>query len=610
MKGKYGKKYGHAEQMAVSQNLKDNDESFGHLFGRVVKEVVFKTELNQFKTPLSELSKFIGNFHRALIFQDIALSTPILINGGRKGKEDRALTSCVVPPRDVVSGKLRKNTLSTLYDHEMGAGYDMDETIEEPIKILKWLDEQAREGEKKSKRRACNMVSMSVNHPNIFKFISAKKNTDFFISKANISVMIDERFMIAVKNNNDYQLDLKILNEKQNSPKIVKARYLFEKIIECSHRNGEPGIIFKDRLKEDNPTPSLGESVSTSPCGEVGLAPGEACQFSYLNLGNMVINSKIDWNKISTTTGLLIRFLDDALQHNLPKYPYYEIKKIMSAKRKIGIGVLGLADMLIDLDISYGSEEAVMLIKDIMAFINYHSKLASIELAKKRGPFVAFPDSNYMKNNNIIKRRYICQETKKISSNNWATLLNSIRKNGIRHALTIAVPPTGRSSQLIEGATASIEPMWSCYSIKEQAPNHSKGLFKIVNPSGNEMTVHINPRLQTKLKDCNIDIDQNFADLMALKNGSIQHIKVIPEYIRNIFKTTVDITPEQHVNMTAAVQAFSDESVSKTVNLPKYATYEDIKKIYILAWESGLKGLTVFRDGCIGEKNQLKVIAN
>lgn len=599
-------KYAHAETFARSQNLLADNESFSDAFERIARVLIHETE-GQLGTPVERIQRFYSDFIHAIVEGDISLGTPILINAGRVGREDKPLTSCVSPPRNVLEGTLRADRVASLYDTEMGMAVNLDYIYGNPKAVMEWLDEQARQAEDRGKKRACNMITMSVNHPDILKFIQAKVDADPRKSKSNISVMVDDRFMKAVEDDTDYNLDLKPANGECQS---MRAREIFECIVNAAYKNGDPGIIFKDRWLEDDPTPHLSDRIAVAPCSELNLAPGEACQFSYINLGNMTTHGSekhaVDWHKLEKLIHMMQRFLDNALEYSIARHTSEEAKKINAAKRKVGLGILGLADLLIELGIPYDSEEALKVIRDVMSFINYHSKRASMLLAQERGAFPAFQRSKYANDDGFLRRRLSNRYDFVISGDQWDELFADIRKYGLRNAATVAAPPTGRSSQLIPGATASVEPIWSC--LVPAGDDISEGTFDVEMGDGTRK-VRLNPRFKTMLEVAGVPLGGDIVNRIIESRGAISHIQGLPEDVRRLFLTTGEISTAGHINAVANVQPHIDEAVSKTVNLPNHATVEVVREIYMKAWKARLKGIAIFRDGCVGEKNQLKMVA-
>jgi len=391
------------------------------------------------------------------------------------------------------------------------------------------------------------MAILRVDHPDIMEFITCKEDNDR-LNNFNISVGITEGFMKAVQNNMDYDL----LNPRTN--KVVEslsAKKVFDKIAEMAWKNGEPGIVFLDRLNRDNPTPKLGEIESTNPCGEQPLLPYESCNLGSINLVKMVNDGEIDWLKLENTVKKAVHFLDNVITMN--KFPLDKIKEMTEANRKIGLGVMGFADMLIMLGISYNSNEAIETAEKLISFIRENAREMSVELAEHRGPFPNFDESIYKVPN----------------------------QPKLRNATTTTIAPTG-SIGIIAGCSSGIEPLFAISYIRANVLN-------------DEELIEVNPLFEKIAKD--EGFYSNELMMKIAKKGSVQGMDEVPEHVQKIFVTAHDITPEWHIRMQATFQKYVDNAVSKTVNFPNSATTKGIKKVYLLAYELGCKGVTVYRDG-------------
>ncbi|MEI8128127.1 MAG: adenosylcobalamin-dependent ribonucleoside-diphosphate reductase, partial [bacterium] len=425
-------------------------------------------------------------------------------------------------------------------------------------------------------RRGANMGILRVDHPDIIDFINCKSDNTK-LNNFNISVAITDKFMEALKNDEDYDLYHPNTNKSLGR---LNAKQVFNLIVDGAWRNGEPGIIFIDKMNEDNPTPQVGAIESTNPCGEVPLLAYEACNLGSINLGLMLHETsnglEVNWNKLEEITKLLIHFLDNVITVN--NYPLPVIAEMVQNNRKIGLGVMGWADMLMLLGISYNSKEGTDLAYKVMEFIDYHSKIESIELAKSRGAFNNFKGSVY-ESGDFLTNKYSGKSAGVISDENWKNLDAQIKEFGIRNATTTCIAPTGTIS-MIASASGGVEPLFGL-------------VFSRNVMDGTEM-LEINPVFEKYAKE-NGFYSENLMKEIA-KDGSIAHVEGVSNEVKQTFATAHDVTPEWHVRMQAAFQLHTDNAVSKTVNFEESATREDIEKAYILAFENNLKGITVYRN--------------
>ena len=425
-------------------------------------------------------------------------------------------------------------------------------------------------------RRGANMGILRVDHPDIMEFIDCKSDLTK-LNNFNISVALTDKFMEAYLNGEDY--DLIHPNTKQSVGKL-NAKKVFDKIVDNAWRTGEPGIIFIDTMNYDNPTPKLGQIESTNPCGEVPLLPYEACNLGSINLSRMVINKdngyEIDWDLLAQTIRTAIRFLDNVIVIN--NYPLPQIGEMVSNNRKIGLGIMGWADMLMKLGISYSSDEGVNLAGQIMEFIDYESKCESVELSKKRGRFANFEGSIY-DGENYLYNKYKGKSAGKITDEMWLKLDEEIKKHGIRNATTTCIAPTGTIS-MIAGASGGIEPLFGL-------------VFSRLILDNTEL-LEINPIFKEYMMNHNLYSEELMKEIS--KDGSVAHVSGVSDEVKRIFVTAHDISPYWHVKMQAAFQLHTDNAVSKTVNFVESATREDIENTYVLAYKSHLKGITVYRN--------------
>jgi len=559
------------ERVLRDGRIIDLDESPQAMIERMVSSL-FSIE-ERFEISQQESYQKANEFGRLLDDKDCVMSTPVMTNAGRH--LEKPLSACTVPPIDLRNGLNNvKQLIDAFHEDGMGTGFNIDDT-DDPIGILKYLNDIAVAGAKRGneERPVGNMATISIHHPKIRDIIALKVGADARGEewKFNISINATDNFMQSALAGNSYYLD--------NGQLTNAASVLFE-IVEAANSCGDPGLVFIDRLNRDNPTPVVGNYVSTAPCAEVGLAPGESCQFGYINIGNFIVSEGsekgINYQKLENATRLMTRVLDNALELSIDKYAHPLNQSVMLAKRKIGIGICGLADMLVKLRIPYDSEQGALLSREIVGFINYFSKIESVELAKQRGSFgamQAYIGNRYREHPGFLEAKYGNLSTKIITSRDWMQLGENIRKSGqLRNASTVALPPTGRSGLVIDASTG-VEP-----------------LFSLVDYSG-----EINKMLIDNLKEKGVYSGQMASQIS--QTGRISEVNRIPENIKSIYKTALEIKPEGHLTMVEKIQETVDESISKTINVPSNSTSEDVARIYLDAYARGLKGITIFRTG-------------
>lgn len=493
----------------------------------------------------------------------IVFSTPILTNAGRFVK--RPLSACAMPPVDVRKDlKSMKKVIDQYHQDGMGTGFNLTDASD-PINVLRYINDVACKGAESGneQRPVGNMAILDVRSPHIEEFIELKVDADKRGEnwKFNLSVNVDDEFIKAAIDNKSITL---------HNGQTKNANVLLEKIAQAAHGCGDPGLISTERMNCDNPTPSLGLYQTTAPCAEVGLAPGETCVFGYINLGKMLKKENnqlvVDFEALSEVAHLLMRALDNILEVSIQNYVSPESKDIMSKKRKVSIGVCGFADMLIKMGIRYESQTAASLLRDVLNFISYESKCASIKLAQSRGSFPALASSKYMETSFICDK---FRESEHVTKEQWHKLACQIKEDKLlRNATTTALPPTGRSALVIE-ASLAIEPIFSLYE------NNT-----------------VNPLLMSFLEG-HPDLKKE-AELEVKQTGSCAHAL---SKIEHPFITATELTPEQHLRIVTSALGAIDESISKTVNVPSSATSKEIAHLYKEALTSGLKGISVYRDG-------------
>lgn len=551
------------------------NESPAQMMDRIVIDLASAEIL--FSTSEPQIRQFAVSLGEQLDSGKIVFSTPIMTNAYKA--EQRPLSACTVPPVDL-RGSLQdvKKIVDVYHQEAMGTGFDLTQ-VDDPVKVLLFLNGVAAAGAESGRedRPVGNMATCRVDHPKILDFIKSKASRPDVNWKFNISVDVSDSFWHAVENDEIWHL---------TDGSEIKATELLHEIAVSAHDCADPGIICLDRLNADNPTPNVGLYTSTAPCAEVGLVPGETCQFGYLNLDKFIDESSksIDYSKLKESTWLLTRSLDNAMELSISRYTIKESAEVMSQKRKIGVGVCGLADMLIHLGIPYDSDSGRSLCRDIVAFINYQTKLASHDLAKTRGSFGAMNSASktrYSETPGFIEQKYGNLSTNTVSASEWGNLGSVIRETKmLRNSSTVSLPPTGRSG-LVVGASTGVEP-----------------LFTLVSEG------KIYPALLEQLEKYELIDYETFSKIY--QTGSCQD-SALPDEIKNIFKTATEINPSDHLKMIEAILPCVDESISKTINLPNEASVEEIKSIYMEAHRSGLKGITIYRNGSL--KNQPRKVA-
>ncbi len=477
-----------------------------------------------------------------------------------------------------------------------------------PVGFLRVYDKAFGEIAQGGTRRGANMGILRVDHPDIEEFITCKTDENA-ITNFNISVGITDAFMRAVEN--DEMWDLRFMDvtsplyenfhgtleqaEAMGIPikvyKRVRARELFDKIVRQAHHNGEPGVLFLDTANRANPLPHLYQLEATNPCGEQWLGPYENCCLGSINLAqHFAPNHCVDWEKLRQSVILATRFLDDVVEANayVPAVP--QLREAAMRARRIGLGIMGLADLMYHVGVRYGSQEGQEFSSQVMEFIRYHSMLASIELAKERGPFEVIKGSIYDPENlrwtppkSIVSYEHDWGRPQI----DWNRVLEGIQQYGIRNAAQTTIAPTGTIATVAGCEGYGCEPVFALAYIRH------------VNDNGRDLQLqYVSPLFQQALMDANIEGETYQAIIdKVVEYGTCQDIEEVPPQIRSVFVVSQDITAEEHVRMQAALQAFVDNSLSKTINFPPDTTEEEVAKAYMLAWKLGCKGITVYVTG-------------
>ncbi|MBN1977979.1 MAG: adenosylcobalamin-dependent ribonucleoside-diphosphate reductase [Anaerolineae bacterium] len=442
-------------------------------------------------------------------------------------------------------------------------------------------------------RRGANMSVLRVDHPDIHEFIRCK-SSEHAITNFNLSVGVTDDFMRAVEK--DDMLDL--VNPQDGEIwQTVRAREIFEEIVAGAHRNGEPGVLFLDAANRENPCPHMGDYEASNPCGEQFLLPYENCCLGSINLARHVSSANnghpgLDWARLRETVELAVRFLDDVIDANgyVPAVP--QLRDAALHTRRIGLGIMGLGDLMYHLDVRYGSDEAQELAAQVMEFIRYQTMRASVELARERGPFPAIEGSVYDRQAfRWTPPRPVVPYTRLQKwgrpSLDWEALVEDMRHYGIRNAAQTTVAPTGTIATVSGCEAYGCEPVFALAYVRH------------VNDNGKDMELrYTSPIFLKALEKVGLDREaqERILQKVAL-SGSCQGVEELPPHIRETFVVAADITAEEHVRMQAALQAFVDASISKTINFPDCATQDDVARAFELAWKLGCKGLTVYVTG-------------
>lgn len=536
----------------------DKYETPEELFERVARAVA-EGEL-AFTNDKGKVEYYTEKFYEMMTNLDFLPNSPTLMNAGLPLGQ---LSACFVLPIE--------DSLDSIFDalkfaaliHKSGGGTGFSFSkirpkgdivastqgvASGPLSFIKVFDSATEAIKQGGKRRGANMGILRIDHPDIEEFITAKTKEPEALTNFNLSVAITENFIQALQKKEKFPL----INPRTNKVWCyVDPERLFNLLAESAWKCGDPGVIFIDTINKYNPTPHLGEIEATNPCGEQPLLPFESCNLGSINLVNFVDQGKIDWERLERIIFLAVRFLDNVIEIN--KFPLPQIAKMTRLTRKIGLGVMGFADMLIKLGISYIEERAVNVAEEVMRFIQNVSLKASQELAKERGCFPAYPGSVWSKKNIYL-----------------------------RNATTTTIAPTG-SISLIAGVSSGIEPLFGVYYERKTLGNK---ILKEVHPLFVEA-------LEREGYTSN-QIDEILAEVK--EKGILKEVKV-SEKIKKLFISAYEIPPQVHLNIQAAFQKYTHNAVSKTINLPYETSIEEVKEIYLKAYVLELKGVTIYRYG-------------
>ncbi|WP_309492916.1 vitamin B12-dependent ribonucleotide reductase [Candidatus Hecatella orcuttiae] len=531
-------------------------ETPSQMFRRVAKAIA-SAELGYKKTA-EEMEKLENSFYKMMAGLEFLPNSPTLMNAGT---EVGQLSACfVIPVEDSMEGIFNAvKYMALIHKSGGGTGFSFSKLrpagdvvqstmgiASGPLSFMRIFDVSTDVIKQGGRRRGANMGILHVSHPDILEFITAKSR-EGFLENFNISVAVDDRFMEAVEKDEDYSL---INPRNGEETKRVRAKAVFDLMGDMAWKTGDPGLVFIDEINRHNPTPQLGPIESTNPCGEQPLLPFESCNLGSINVDRMVENGDFDWDRLRETVRLAVQFLDDVIDVN--KYPLPQIEEITKGNRKIGLGIMGWAEALIRLGVAYDSEEALRLGERLMSFISREARQKSVELAEERGSFPNFEGSL------------------------WA----GRGFKALRNATLTTIAPTGTIS-IIAGVSSGIEPLFAISYVR--------------NVMSGTKLLEVNRLFEETARRRGFYSRELMMNLA--KKGSLRGLGEVPEDVRRLFVTALDIDPEWHVRMQAAFQKHVDNAVSKTINLPAEASVEEVRKAFLLAYRLKCKGITVYRYG-------------